>query len=243
MSSGNVFERLFKLWASVCKMVLDGKRAAEEVCRVLQAIVDGKTLVEEKPAIGETLALPPINPVKMYETLGMSAEYAEFIKTNPIPENPNLWTLPVLQGLTCNKLVAAMKTLGAQFYLYADDLDKAVPTNDRDPNRDGSYIVSFARNFEADEENKNQSANSLAKAGHKGITLLERLLLGLGYFLATGKHLDESNWALCSGSRYGVGSVPHVYWDSDDRKVFVSWDFPGDRDSYLRSRSVRFLPS
>lgn len=56
MSSGNVFERLFKLWASICKLILDGKRAAEEVCCVLQAIVDGKRLVEAKPTVEDVLA-------------------------------------------------------------------------------------------------------------------------------------------------------------------------------------------
>lgn len=42
MGSGNVYERLFKLWATVAKLVLDGKRDAERVAQALQAIVDEK---------------------------------------------------------------------------------------------------------------------------------------------------------------------------------------------------------
>ena len=37
----NVFERLFKLWSMICKMIMDGARDAEEVAEVLQRIVDG----------------------------------------------------------------------------------------------------------------------------------------------------------------------------------------------------------
>lgn len=41
-SDNNVFERIFKLWASVCKLILDGKRDAEKVAKMLQEIVDGE---------------------------------------------------------------------------------------------------------------------------------------------------------------------------------------------------------
>ena len=37
----NVFERLFKLWTMICKMVMDGTRDAERVASVLQSVVDG----------------------------------------------------------------------------------------------------------------------------------------------------------------------------------------------------------
>lgn len=40
MSSGNQFERLFKLWATVAKLVVDGKRNATKVADMLQSIVD-----------------------------------------------------------------------------------------------------------------------------------------------------------------------------------------------------------
>ncbi|MDO8569452.1 MAG: hypothetical protein Q7R89_01545 [bacterium] len=40
MSSGNQFKRLFKLWATVAKLVVDGKRNMAKVADVLQSIVD-----------------------------------------------------------------------------------------------------------------------------------------------------------------------------------------------------------
>jgi len=177
---------------------------------------------------------------KVYEALGMSAEYEEFAQANSAQDDPNLWIVPVVKGVTCNKVVAGLKKLGVKFYLYTDDLDKAVPTNDRDPSN-GSYVIGFARNVEADKENKNLSANTL-KSRHKGITLLERLILELGYFLATRKHLDNENITLCAGSRGRDGYVPSVSWYSDDREVYVFWYDPDISRAYLRSRSAVSLP-
>lgn len=172
---------------------------------------------------------------KLYAALGMEAEYLEAVKELGLPHNEGLWTFPVVKGVTCNKMVAAMRKLGVNVYTYVDDLDKGVPTNDRSPDN-GSYLVSFRRNVEADPENKSKSANQLAADGHKGITLLERLLLELGYFLATGKHLDVSNWTLCAGSRDGLGRVPNVCFGGG--KVGVRWCSPDYSNDPLRSRSV-----
>ena len=175
---------------------------------------------------------------KTYEVLCMSEEYAEFAKTQSVKEDPNLWIVPVIKGITCNKVVSVLRRAGVDVSLYVDDLDKDVTTNDRDQNRDGSYAIGFHRTIEADEENKNLSANKLAKRNHKGITLLERLLLELGYFLTTGRHLDEKNWTLCAGSRHSGGHVPRVRWDSGDRGVDVCWSSPDDSRACLRSRSA-----
>lgn len=41
MSSGNDYERMFRLWTSVCKLIVDGKRWPSDVIDVLQKIVDG----------------------------------------------------------------------------------------------------------------------------------------------------------------------------------------------------------
>ncbi len=191
---------------------------------------------------------PPVNGprtvnldwAKVYEALG--TEYDSEIASLAIAEQEDLWTVPVIKGLTCNKVVAGLRNMGVKVYTYIDDLDENITVNDRDPNRDGSYTVSFHSNVEADEENRSQSANQRKEKGCKDITLLERLLLELAYFLSTGKHLDEENWTLCAGSRSFVGRVPSVFWLSDSHKVYVSWYFSGIRDRYLRARSVVSLP-
>ena len=44
----NVYERLFKLWSTICKMVVDGVRDPEKVADVLQAIVDEPVAMAKK---------------------------------------------------------------------------------------------------------------------------------------------------------------------------------------------------
>ncbi len=152
--------------------------------------------------------------------------------------DPNHWSIPVLRGVTSNKVVSALRKLGIEVWLYTEDLDASVPTNDRDPVKDGSYQVKFLKTIEADPELKSKSADVLAKEGVKGITLLERLLLELGYFLATGNHLDIENVTLCSGSRCSAGGVPGVHWGTAARRLGVDWYNASRSSPNLRARAV-----
>ena len=191
---------------------------------------------------------------KAYKLLGLSKEHAEFANEFGVKEVPNQWVLPMVKGeergenesivykLTCNKVVAGLRKAGSQVYTRYEDLDKEVTKNDRDPNRDGSYAIMVKSNVEADEENKDKSANMLAREDHLGMTLMERLFLELVYFLATGSHLDEDCWTLCSGSRDSDDGVPCVHWYRDDRDILVDWCYSSDHVRGTRSRSVSVLP-
>ncbi len=118
---------------------------------------------------------------------------------------------------------------------YADDLDKAVILNDRNPNK-GSYAIWVRNGVEADEELKNLSADDLKEKKIPGITLLERLLYELAYWAETGEHLDIHNWTLCAGSRDSDGFVPDVCWFDDGLKVY--WRRSGYRFASLRVRAA-----
>ena len=63
MSSDNIFERLFKLWTSVCKLVLDGKRDPKLIATILQGIVD-----ESAPA---TALAEPTEKFALFVDLGI----------------------------------------------------------------------------------------------------------------------------------------------------------------------------
>lgn len=193
-----------------------------------------------KGAVDNSSGLPDIDWVRVYAELGMSVAYALEIGTLDMSERPGQWAVPVLQGVTPNKIVAALRKLDVTVYTYVDDLDTAVPTNDRDP-KNGSYIVHFKKTIEADPELANLSANDLRDHKIDSDTLIERLLLELGYFLSTGKHLDEKNITLCAGSRRSGGRVPDVHWDPGDRRVWVYWFPPAYSNASLRARAAGSL--
>ena len=140
----------------------------------------------------------------------------------------------VAKGMTNNRAYDECKKRFS-CWKYTDDLDTAVPTNDRSP-QNGTYAIWVRDRVEADEELKNKSADMIKAENIKGITLLERLLHELKYFTETGKHLDLKNWTLCSGSRRSDGDVPRVGWCND--KLGVSRSNPDDRNDGLRSRAV-----
>jgi len=147
------------------------------------------------------------------------------------------WHIPVLKGVSSDRVVKTLRRLGVDVYLYTEDLDKSVMVNDRNP-KDGSYWVRCKASVEADEKNKNLSADNLAQKGIRGLTVLERLLLELAYYLASDAHLDVTTVTLCSGSRDSGGYVPNVYWYSRSRGVCVDWCGPGNRNDNLRARAA-----
>ena len=170
---------------------------------------------------------------RVYKALGMKFEPGNLA----VDADPFCWDVYVQKGVTPNKVVAAFRKLGVVVDHYYDDLGGSVPTNDRDP-ANGAYRVRFKKTIEADPELAEKSAEDLAVEQIQGITFLERLLLGLGYFLATGEHLDIENVTLCSGSRDSGGDVPRVDWGADGRGLYVRWCGPQDRYPRLRSRAV-----
>jgi len=148
------------------------------------------------------------------------------------------WFVIALKDLTLNSVYAkgAKKYPSWKFY---NDLDKSVPVNERDPNRDGTYAIRLRDRVEADEEFKNLSANRIAetKIPPQNITLLERLLLELWYFWKTGgQHLDVQSITLCVASRFRDGGVPRVDWDGSKLNVYCC--SPDEDDAFLRSREA-----
>ena len=182
-----------------------------------------------------------INWKLAYQELGMKSEFTTFLAekmTNYMVDTDDTWAVPVLPGVTPMKVVKALREHGVNAELFSNNLDKeAIGRNQRDP-EDGSYVVRFRKTIEADLENAHQSALDRERKNIKDITLLERLLLELGYFLSTGHHLDIESTTLCAGTRISNGDVPHVFWWSPTRKLSVDVSFPNVRCSSPRSRTV-----
>jgi len=172
----------------------------------------------------------PAEWVRFYkEVFGIEADFTDL----QIPEKREgfNWMLVMLKGLTSNKLFDKCKErFGA--WRYTEDLDTVQSVRKTDHN----YAIWLRDRVEADEENKNKSANVCNKEGINGITLEERLLLELWYHWKFNKHLDISNWTLCSGSRDPSGFVPSVSWHDD--RLSVSDCAPGYSLGYLRARAA-----
>lgn len=147
----------------------------------------------------------------------------------PVELQQDVWTLNVPAGMPIEKALAECKALFPVWRWTDKNLDELV-TSDRSPT--GAYTIKFKANVEADTEYADKSVEDIK--GLKSITLLERILLELQYFKATGKHLDEVNLTLCAGSRDSGGRVPSCYWRGG--WFFVSWCSVAARGPHLRAR-------
>lgn len=156
-----------------------------------------------------------IDWTKFYqEVFGLNLDPAE-IKL-PAEREGFGWIVLVAKGLARNQVfeVCAKRFKSWRYY---DDLDKAVTVNDRKSTE--AYAVRVRDCVEADECHKGKSANTATKAGIKGITNLERMLLELWYHWKSQGHLDKETLTICSGSRYAGGGVPGARWGGDGFRV------------------------
>ena len=140
-----------------------------------------------------------------------------------IPEKPSKgsWKLIFIPvGLTMNSVLAVMQ-IKFIVWTYAEDLDVSIPTNTRTSAQ--SYAVWVRIGDEPDEEYLGQSTDQADPYGKIGMTLLERLVFEVKFFVETGNHPDYKGVTFCTGSRYSDGGVPGMCWGSGSGKVGVSW--------------------
>src|SRR3989338_9324403 len=179
MSSGNnIFEMLFKQQATVNKLVLDGKRDPEEVSQTFQAIIAGKRLVEAKPTTEEMLA----DWANFYkEVFGLELDFSGITIPDSKPGFDRL--LVVAQGMTPQRLFDKCKELFPSWKYTEKNLDEIIKSDRTSQN--GHYAIWVRDRVEADEENKNLSADQLKERGTPEITLEEREAYELKFFKET----------------------------------------------------------
>ncbi len=166
-----------------------------------------------------------------YEWFGMEIDISDF----QIPEtyNPEKHFLVlVAKEISISAVVLAIEKR-FNIYLCAEGLDTSMKS-DRSPQY-GSYLILFNCNIEIEQ---GLSAKDLVKKGHKGITLLERLLLEILHYSKTKQHLDIDNWILCFGSCDYEGFIPILRWDSVDNCLDFAWEIFDNPHSVLCSRFV-----
>lgn len=137
-----------------------------------------------------------------------------------IPEKPegDDWRLIfIAKGLTINLAFDKASKLFPT-WRYAEDLDKAITKNVR--NTQNNYAIWVKDGAEPDQEFLGKSTKQADPDMKLGVTLLERIILEMKYFLETGEHLDIKGLTFCSGSRSSGGNVPSACWIDDKFGVF-----------------------
>jgi len=227
MSSGNSYERLFKQWASVAKMVVDGTRDPKEVSGALQFVIEDKEIAlawrEVTPLGREALLNEWRDFYQRYFGINADLSKIKFPKTKkdfnrPIVVAKDL--TPYLALKVCEKYFPCKdpREICKELSLREDLGKKVTGHNARKPNQD--YAIWIRSRTEADEELANLSAKYLEENGIQGITLLERLIFEIKHYDETGQHLDIHNWTLCTGSRYSDSGVPKVSWFKNELWVY-----------------------
>lgn len=115
----------------------------------------------------------------------------------------------------------------------------------RHPKKDGDYILILKKLKEArhDRKLRGLSINSLCNQKHKGITIRERLMLEIFYYLETGKNLDETGSTLCYGSIHFCSSTPSVFTREGlflKKAVMCRGVEPNEVSDNMASREVLF---
>jgi hypothetical protein len=138
-------------------------------------------------------------------------------------------------GLTMNTVLAVMR---AKFkvWVYREDLDASVTVNTRTSAQ--SYAIWVRDGVEPDEKYLGQSIRQADLDGKIGMTLLERMVLEVKYFVETEKHLDEKGLTFCTGSRDSDGDVPCVYFFPGTGRVRVGWGGLGNSNEAFGLRSA-----
>ncbi len=220
------------------RRVREGTLEPDLVLSGLQNLIEGR--FPQLASGSSSVILSPGVCEKVYALLDSSTKVLETLWVPPIA---GFWEVYVPPGVTPDRVIAAMRRAGMTVCTWTGGgVDEYIAHNDRSPNN-GAYRARFRANVEADPEFAKKSTNDLVKFGYQGITLTERLLLGLAYFLATEnnddlnqRHLDVENATLCAGSRLSGGAVPRVHWDSTFRRVYVDWYYVDSASPRLRSR-------
>lgn len=133
---------------------------------------------------------------------------------------------------TSELLEEAKKLFPVWSYEDFKDFDKDFPAPKKSTTR---Y---FRANIEADEDLKNISADNLPQDKSEYMTLRERIILEIEYFLRTDEHLDVNNITLCAGSRHRYGRVPCVFWRAGDGQLRVGWCCTDNARDNLRARQA-----
>ena len=96
-------------------------------------------------------------------------------------------------------------------------------------NKDDSYAIAVKFQPEPDADTLGDNAKSAEewnKLGDTFISPIEYLITAMRYHAETGKHLDESTYTICPGSRFFFDSAPGLFFDPGSGGIGLFDDYP-----------------
>lgn len=150
-----------------------------------------------------------------------------FIPQKPTEGNYGLIIIP--EGMTYESALSISK----KYFLVLVVVDKKYEAFFTDPDFFHDTRTS-AKSYAAwvrwgkipDAKNLGLSAENADTEMENGMTLIERMLFGLKYFLETGIHPDSGGYGtLCSGSSFekdGKKQVPYVRYVSMTKRIYIN---------------------
>ncbi len=113
-----------------------------------------------------------------------------------------------------------VKTIG----ISIDDIVNNSRKEDRNT-ADNAYLVIVKKIVNAYQDKRflTTTANKLVRSGHRGITVLERMLYELHYYSMTGGHLDTENYSstICTGSFIKGYGFPTVRFNGEEVEISI----------------------
>ena len=167
------------------------------------------------------------------------------IPIKPTKGDYRLIFIAVVEGMMLNMVLKRSSVLfkiracdnrGLYFSKKIKDLDSVVVRNTRTAS--DHYAIWVRNSIAPDQEFLGKWSEEVDSSMKIGITLLERLIFGIKYFLETGSHLDPKYVTLCSGSSDVDYAEPSVFYSKSKGEVKVGWFNFRDNKSICGIRSV-----
>lgn len=196
MSSGNLYERLFKQWVSIGQMLIEEKRNPHEVSFALQQVIE----------VRKNIPFLLLDWRNFYSRVfGCSFDFSDLAVP---PYQPGVEKLLVVaRGFTEKILYDKCNELFPCHREDSPDLHSDRTAHEK------TYAVWVRDRQEADKELRNLSFHQVRIQKIRTETLEERELHELKVFDEKRKHLDKKYWTLCSGSQCNKSAmIPSAYW-------------------------------
>ena len=185
-----------------------------------------------------TLPPPTVDWGRVYAVFGMADRLCD--DSWPSDEDQaNVWTVPVLAGITCQAVIRAIKR--SFLVIYPDCLDLiSDPTVKRRKDANGDYTVGVKRSINADADLIGVTVQEMKRRRIVGVEPIEWLLLEFGLQLTCGNlHLDKGSITMFPSIVAPDNMVLGADWDPNMGCIIFEWYNQQKADlSQLRARRV-----